>query len=45
MVKCEYCNKKIENLFLEKIKGIYIRENKKLIAKCSECQKRDDQSN
>jgi len=35
-MKCAVCNEKIETLFLEKIKGIYI--NKKPI--CSDCQKK-----
>ena len=41
MVKCEKCNNKIEELFLGKIKGTYIKEGKKLKAICSNCQKKN----
>lgn len=36
MVKCSLCNKNIEELFLKKIKGTYIK--KKPV--CSDCQKK-----
>lgn len=36
MVKCEICRNKIEENFLEKIKGTYIKKK----AVCAECQKK-----
>ncbi len=42
MVKCDICKKKVESLFLGKIKGTYVKDKgssrKKAI--CSECQKK-----
>ena len=38
-MKCSKCNKNIENTFLGKIMGTYIKENKKLIPLCNNCQK------
>jgi len=40
MVKCDLCGKKIEETFLEKIKGTIIRRGKKFRYACSECQKK-----
>jgi DNA-directed RNA polymerase subunit RPC12/RpoP len=41
MVKCSICGKKIEETFLEKIRGTYVRDEKgKLHAVCFECQKK-----
>ena len=43
-MKCESCGKKIEETFLSKFKGTYVKvkENKKnkLITICNECQKK-----
>lgn len=39
-MKCSICNGKIENTFLEKIKGSYIRKKGKLYTICSDCQKK-----
>jgi len=39
-MKCSICNGKIENTFLEKIKGSYIRKKGKLHTICSDCQKK-----
>ncbi len=40
MVKCENCNEKVEELFLGKISGTYLRKGKKLKAFCSNCQRK-----
>lgn len=40
MVKCEVCGEKIENLFLDKIAGTYIKKGKKLKSICSNCQRK-----
>ena len=40
MVKCDVCGEKIENLFLGKIAGTYLRKGKKLKAVCSNCQRK-----
>ncbi len=40
MVKCDICSKNIEETFLKKIKGTYIKTNKILKTICSDCQKR-----
>ncbi len=40
MVKCEICGEKIENLFLGKIAGTFIKKDKKLKAVCSNCQRK-----
>ena len=39
-MKCDLCNSKIEETFLEKIKGVYIKINSKLKYVCSNCQKK-----
>ena len=39
-MKCELCKEKIQETFLEKIKGTYIKVNKKLYAICNNCQKK-----
>lgn len=40
-MKCEICKKKIEEIFLGKIVGSYIKDEKgKRHAVCSECQKK-----
>ena len=39
MVKCDICGKKIENLFLGKIDGTYIKKGEKLKTICSNCQR------
>jgi len=43
-MKCELCNKEIEELFLEKIKGTIVKINadgkNKTYYACSECQKK-----
>ena len=41
MVKCSICSEKVETTFLEKIKGTYKREGKKLDAICSNCQRKE----
>ncbi|MBI4158664.1 hypothetical protein HY500_00205 [Candidatus Woesearchaeota archaeon] len=38
MVKCEICKEGIETTFLNKIKGTYIKVNKKQKAVCNICQ-------
>jgi endogenous inhibitor of DNA gyrase (YacG/DUF329 family) len=39
--KCEICKKKIEETFLKKIVGTYVKDSKgKKKAICPECQKR-----
>jgi len=42
MVSCNICGQKIQELFLEKIKGSYIKKpgNSKLYAVCFSCQKK-----
>ena len=41
MAKCGICGKKIEELFLGKIKGTYVKDSKgKLHTICFECQKK-----
>jgi len=39
-MKCEICKEKIAVTFLEKIKGSYIKINKKLYTICNNCQKK-----
>lgn len=39
-MKCDLCGNKIEEIFLEKINGIYIKVNSKLKHVCSNCQKK-----
>lgn len=40
-MKCAICSKKIEELFLGKIMGAYVKDDKgKLHAVCFECQKK-----
>jgi len=39
MVKCDECKEKIEETFLGKIKGTYIKDGKKKKVICSNCQK------
>lgn len=38
--KCTECGEKIQETFLGKIKGTYLREGKKLQAICTNCQKK-----
>lgn len=38
MVKCDICKEIIETTFLNKIKGTYIKVNKKQKAVCNVCQ-------
>lgn len=38
-MKCELCKKKVEELFLTKIKGTYVKIKGKKKIVCSECQK------
>ena len=40
MVKCSICGEKIQEIFLGKINGTYIKKGKKLEAACNNCQKR-----
>ncbi len=40
-MKCEICKEKIEETFLEKIKGNYIKINTKIKTICSECMKKN----
>ena len=40
MAKCDICGEKIENLFLGKISGTYIKKDKKLKAVCGNCQRK-----
>lgn len=42
MTKCEICNNKLEELFLEKVKGTIVRkpESSKQYYVCFECQKK-----
>jgi len=40
MVKCEVCKEKVEETFLGKINGTFLRNGKKLRAVCSNCQKK-----
>ena len=39
-MKCDICNNKIEETFLEKIKGIYVKVNHKIKYVCDSCQKK-----
>jgi len=39
-MKCDLCNNKIEETFLEKIKGIYVKVGSKNKSVCSNCQKK-----
>ena len=39
-MKCELCKEKIETIFLEKLKGTYVKVNKKLYTICRNCQKK-----
>ena len=39
-MKCDVCNNKIEETFLEKIKGIHLKINGKLKHVCNNCQKK-----
>ena len=44
-MKCEICKNKIEDMYLKKIKGTYIKDEKgKRYAICSECQHRLENS-
>jgi len=40
MSKCNICNKNIEETFLKKIRGTYVKVNKKSKTVCSDCQKK-----
>lgn len=40
MVKCDICGEKIENLFLGKISGTYIKKDRKKEMVCSNCQRK-----
>ncbi len=37
-MKCAICNSKIEEIWLGKIKGTYIKKDKKKYTVCRECQ-------
>ena len=37
-MKCSICKNKIEEIWLGKIKGTYIRKDKKKFVVCKECQ-------
>ena len=37
-MKCDICGKKIETVFLNKIKGTYVKVKGKRYVVCSECQ-------
>ena len=40
-MKCEICKSKIEDMYLKKIKGTYLKDEKgKKHAVCSECQRK-----
>ncbi len=39
-MKCDLCSNKIEETFLEKINGMYIKINSKIKTICSDCQKK-----
>ena len=39
-MKCDICNEKIEEMFLGKIKGIYVKKDKKIKVVCDNCQKK-----
>jgi len=39
-MKCDICSSKIENTFLGKIKGTYVRKDGKQRVACFECQKK-----
>ena len=39
-MKCELCKENIETIFLEKIKGTYVKLNKKVYNICKNCQKK-----
>lgn len=39
-MKCELCKEKIQETFLEKLRGTYIKVNKKPHAICNNCQKK-----
>lgn len=39
-MKCSICGRKIEETFLKKILGTYIKKGKKKKAVCFECQKK-----
>ena len=38
MAKCDLCGKKIDETFLNKIVGAYVKVNKKTKVICNECQ-------
>ena len=38
-MKCAICGKKIEETFLKKLVGTYMRKNSKRYAVCGNCQK------
>ena len=40
MVKCDICNEKVDNLFLGKIAGTYIKKDKNRKTVCSNCQRK-----
>ena len=39
-MKCDICGNKIEEMFLGKIKGIYVKKDKKTKVVCDNCQKK-----
>ena len=41
MVKCDICKEVMETTFLNKIKGTYIKVNKKQKAVCNVCQSKN----
>lgn len=40
-MKCDICKQKIEETFLKKIKGTYVKVNGKQKVVCSSCQKQN----
>ena len=39
-MKCEICKENISTTFLEKIRGTYVKANKKSYIVCDNCQKK-----
>jgi len=40
-MKCASCGEKIQELFLEKVRGTYLVKGKKKVAICSQCQQKE----
>ena len=40
MAKCDICKEKVDNLFLGKVDGTYIKKDGKKHLVCSSCQKK-----